>query len=89
MDLARAIATGEKVEKELDILITRRHDKREDEESDFPSEEMYEQSSPRYADQQREENRVAWCTHFERMRTLHWGLADEYEQKLKRLEESA
>jgi hypothetical protein len=59
MDLARAIATGEKVEKELDILITRRHDKREDEESDFPSEEMYEQSSRRYADQQREENHVA------------------------------
>jgi hypothetical protein len=50
---------------------------------------MWAESVARFNARQREENRVAWCAHFERMRTLHWGLADEYDEKLKRLEESA
>ena len=85
MDVTRDIRQGEKVEKELDILITRRHEKRRQAEGERQEEELWRESERRHAEQRREENRLAWCEHFERMRTLHGALADEYDGKLKRL----
>ena len=80
---------AEMVEAQLDHLITRRHDKRETDEGHRPSEEMYEESCRVYAEQERELNRAAWSEHYARMRAVHWSLADEYDEKLKRLEETA
>jgi hypothetical protein len=47
------IARGEMVEKELDALITRRHDHCVSSEGHRPSEEMYEESTRRYQEQVR------------------------------------
>jgi hypothetical protein len=81
------LAHTEIVEKELDAFIQRRSRKGEMDRDE--QEEIWKDSVRRFNARRREENRAAWCEHFERMKTLHWGLADEYDQKLKRLEESA
>jgi len=52
------IARGEMVEKELDALITRRHDHRVSGEDHRPSEEMYEESTRRYQEQVRAQARA-------------------------------
>jgi hypothetical protein len=83
------VARAEMVESELDAMIRRRHDKRASEEGHRPSEEMWAQSVRRYNAQQRQRHRAEWCEHFERMRALHSGLADEYDAKLRRMEQTA
>ncbi len=57
--------------------------------ADEEREELWAESVRRHNERRREENRAAWCEHYALMRTLHWGLGDEYDAKLKRLEESA
>jgi Lon protease-like protein len=54
------VARTEMVEKELDGMIRRRDEKRRTEEGDRAAEEMYEESCRRYAEQERERNRLAW-----------------------------
>ena len=61
MDVARDISAGEKVEGELDIFISRRHDKRVAEQGERVQEELWRASERRDAEQRREENRAAWC----------------------------
>ena len=57
MDIARA----EKVEGELDILITRRHEKRSESEGERREREAWQETEMRHAQQRREANRLAWC----------------------------
>jgi hypothetical protein len=83
------IRRGEHVEKELNLLISRRHEKRRKTEGERREEELWRESERRHEAKRREEYRLAWCEHYHRMRTLHWGLADEYTAKLERLEETA
>ena len=59
------IAHGEHVEKELDLLITRRDEKRRAEEGERRAEEMWAESERRYTQQRQEENRAAWCEYHE------------------------
>ena len=51
----RDIAHGEKVEGELNILITRRHDKREVEEGERAAEALYAENCRRHAERERRE----------------------------------
>ena len=83
------IPHSEHVEKELDLLIPRRDVQRRQTEGERLEEELWRESERRHEAKRREENRLAWCEHYQHMRTLHWGLGDEYDAKLKRLEESA
>ncbi len=82
------VTRGEHVEKELDLLITRRHEKRRKTEGERLEEELWRESERRHEAKRREANRLAWCEHYQRMRTLHWDLADEYTAKLERLEDT-
>ena len=74
MDIAR----GEMVEKELDALITRRHDHRVSGEDHRPSEEMYEESTRRYQEQVRAQARAEWHLH-------HTGQAERLRRTLEDL----
>lgn len=74
MDIAR----GEATEKELDALITRRHDQRVAEEGERPAEELWKEGERRYFAAQTKEKRcdqVAWCGYLEvmyAMRSEEW-----------------
>jgi hypothetical protein len=57
--------------------------------ADKEREKLYMESVRRFNEQRREQHRAAWCEHYQRMRALHGALADEYEEKLKRLEQTA
>jgi hypothetical protein len=85
MDTAR----GEMVEKELDALITRRHDHRISSEDHKPSEEMYEESTRRYNARRREEMRAAWCEHHHgqaaRLRAVLEPLIARHEEQAAKL----
>lgn len=52
-------------------------------------EDLYMESVRRFNERRRKEHRAAWCEHYQRMRSLHGALADEYGEKLRRLEETA
>ncbi len=56
MDIAKISA----VEGELDNFISRRHEKRIQEEGERPAEEMWAESERRYEARRREENHAAW-----------------------------
>jgi hypothetical protein len=66
------------VEKELDALITRRHDHRVSSEVHMPSEEMYEESTRRYQEQVRSQDRAEWHLH-------HTGQAERLRRTLENL----
>ena len=80
------IAKGEHVEAELDAMIARRHDQRRQTEGERAAEELWQESVRRYHARQGEDRRAAWREHYRRMRSVHWGLGDEYDAKLRRLE---
>jgi hypothetical protein len=86
---AMDVAAVERAEAELDVFVTRRHDKRVADEGERAAEEAWAASCRRHEEQQRERNRAAWAQHYDKMRGLHWGLGDEYDRRLKALEESA
>jgi hypothetical protein len=54
------ITRGEHVEKELDLLITRRDEERRAEEGDRRAEEMWAESQRRHDAHRGAENRAAW-----------------------------
>ena len=85
MDVTRT----EMVEKELDAMIRRGDDKRRETEGERMERELWAESVERYNAEQRERHRAEWCEHYARMRSVHRGLADEYDTKLKRLEKTA
>ena len=60
--LNRDIARGEATEKELDRLITRRHDTRVSSEGERLAEEMWQESERKYVERRREANRQAWTS---------------------------
>jgi hypothetical protein len=87
------IVHGELVEKELDAMIERRHDRRVSSEAEGhrPSEEMYEESTRRYQEQMCVRARCEWHLHHtaqaERLRrTLESLIANHEEQAEKYLE---
>jgi len=57
------IARGEATEKELDLLISRRHDARVKDEGQRREEELWRESERRHAEQRRMANRLAWCAY--------------------------
>jgi hypothetical protein len=71
VDVARDISHTERTEKELDILITRRHDERRTEEGERPAEEAWMESERRYAQRRREKNRLAWAAYHEDQAARH------------------
>jgi hypothetical protein len=62
--ISRDISRGEAVETDLDILITRRHDRRVLEEGERPPEEAWAESERRQEARRHEENRAAWCCEY-------------------------
>ena len=56
------ISHGEHVEKELDLLITRRHEKRRAEEGERRAEEMWAESERRHDALRRANNAAAWLS---------------------------
>jgi hypothetical protein len=89
--LNRDIAQGEATEKELDRLITRRHDARVRSEGERRAEELWQESGRRYQEQARAAARVEWHLHHtgqaERLRrTLEDLVAFHEEQAAKLME---
>ncbi len=54
--------------------------------ADEEREALWVASVRAYHARQSEDLRLAWCEHFRRMRSVHWGLGDEYDAKLRELE---
>jgi hypothetical protein len=72
---------------ELDrLLMERRDTERRKTQGERLEEELWAESVARYNAHREAENRLAWCEHFRRMRAVHWGLGDEYDAKLRDLE---
>ena len=67
MDIAR----GEKVEGELDLLVTRRHEKRSESEGERLVCELWQETEMRHAQQRREANRLAWCEYHRQQAERH------------------
>ncbi len=84
MDITRS----ETVERDLDALITRRHEKREATEGERRIEEAWAESERRETARRRAENRMAWTEHHERMYRVHAGLAAEHAAKAEGLMEA-
>ena len=84
MDIARS----EQVERELDAMVRRRHDRRVVKEGERPAEEAWAESERRHAAQRREENRIAWCDYFGRIAASLRARAEEYDQRAARLMEN-
>jgi hypothetical protein len=82
LDVERA----ERVEVDLDRLITRRHDQRVKDETERRAEELWKESVRRYHARQAQDFRALWCEHYRKMRGVHWGIGDEYDRKLRDLE---
>jgi hypothetical protein len=80
------ISRSEHVETDLDRLIEKRHDQRVQTEGERRAEELWAESVRRYNARRVEDRRLAWCEHFRRMRAVHYGLGDEYDAKLRQLE---
>jgi hypothetical protein len=87
--LNRDFARGEATEKELDRLITRRHDARVNNEGERPAEEMWQESERRYQEQARAAARVEWHLHHtaqaERLRRTLEGLIAHHEEQAAKL----
>ena len=67
MDVSRA----ESVERELDRLIEKRHDRRVAEESHRPSEELWQASVERYNAERERKLRAAWCNYHQDQAARH------------------
>jgi hypothetical protein len=65
------VAGGEMAEKQLDILITRRHDRRVADEGERQALEMWQESERKYAERRGEANRQAWASFHEEQAERH------------------
>jgi len=65
------ISHGEKVEGELDILISRRHEKRVESEGERLEHEVWQETEIRHAQQRREANRLAWAFYHRQQAERH------------------
>ena len=79
------IAQGEKVEKELDILIERRSSKEPDPDE---REELWKKSVAAYHERQEAQRRAAWCEHHQgqaaRLRVVLAELIASHEEQAER-----
>ena len=80
------ISDSERTEKPLDSLIERRHDHRQRTVEEERVEELWQSSVRAHNARQAELHRLAWCEHYRKMRGVHWGLGDDYDRKLRELE---
>jgi hypothetical protein len=64
------------VEGELDNFISRRHDKRVEEEGERLAEEMWAESERRHAARRRQENRAAWCKYHQDQAARHRAILE-------------
>jgi hypothetical protein len=85
MDVARDVARGELVEKEIDAMIERRSRKGEVDPDE--QEELWRKSVRRYNARRREENRLAWCDYFSHLAGALRARAEEYDQRAALLED--
>jgi hypothetical protein len=74
---------SERVERDLDRLIERQAEKNG---AEREREALWAESVRRYRSSQQQDLRALWCEHYRKMRGVHYGLADEYDQKLRALE---
>lgn len=72
-------------ERELDSFIERRARQAED---DRRTEEAWKETARRYNARRREENRAAWCEHFERLAAYLRARAQEYDRRATQLSET-
>ena len=94
-DLSRNLGSptvpGEATEKELDRLITRRHDARVSSEGERQAEEMWQESVKRYEEKRRQMARLEWHLHHtaqaERLRRTLEALASHHEEQAAKLED--
>ena len=88
LDVARDISRAETVERELDGLIRRRHDQRAAENRHRPSEELYEESCRRHAEEEARQKLVAIyrfeVEHLARLDNTFGVLREEHEAKRDR-----
>ena len=88
--LSRDIARGELVEKELDVFISRQHDRRVTDEGERPAEAAWMESERRHDVGRREAMRAAWAEYHrgqaERHRTVLESLIDRHEAEVERLQ---
>lgn len=83
----REIARGEAVEKELDVFITRRHEKRRESEPERELEELWKESERREEARRREENRAGWYGWHRHRAALYARLSAEHGAKAEKLME--
>jgi hypothetical protein len=81
-----SVEQGERVEAELDRIIERRDDERRKTEGECRAEDLWRESVRRYNARQSEDLRTAWREHWRKMRAVHWGLASDYDRKLRESE---
>ena len=67
MDVSRA----ESVERELDRLIEKRHERRATEEGHRPSEELWQASVERYNAERERKLRAEWCSYHQNQAVRH------------------
>jgi hypothetical protein len=68
------------------MRIGRRHDQHLMSEGERRAEELWQESVRRYQRRQEQDLRSLWCEHYRKMRGVHWGLGDDYDRKLRELE---
>ena len=71
---------------DLDRLIEKRHEERVQTEGERAREELWQASVRAHNVRQEQDLNAAWCEHWRKMRAVHYGLGDEYDQKLRELE---
>jgi hypothetical protein len=79
-------AKGDATEKELDAMISRRHEKRVLSEGERLEEELWQESVKAYNARRREENRIAWCAYYRNVAGALYTRAEEYIVRAEKLE---
>jgi hypothetical protein len=82
------IEASERVEADLDLFITRRHDQRVKDEGERQAEEAWAESERRYFAKRREGNRIAWIGYFECIAAALRARAEEYDARVEKLMET-
>ncbi len=54
--------------------------------ADMEREALWVESVRRYRARQSEDLNAAWCEYHRKMRAVHWGLGDEHDAELQKLE---
>jgi hypothetical protein len=77
---------SERVERNLDRLITKRHDQRRMSEGDRRAQDLWAESVRRYNARQQQDHRLAWYEYEMRLYRIHSGLASEHLRRAEKLE---